>query len=250
MALFVLERYCDAVCSHIRSKLGKRETYRELRDHLEDHIQALTERGVPADAAPERAVAAMGDPAEVGKALDKLYPYCPPALPTACTLLTVAVLLAAWGLQSRDHRLSERFFWPDYTINQSDQISLASGTVRGGGKLGPYTFTPAGTAELMELSGEAGEDGTPLARLRVPITVSWYLPWLEGPALEGSGCFTLEHSPDAPGYWNEGTLTPLSISGELVLVVREDFRSDTLLLRDGTGSTLRFSIVLSQEVTP
>ena len=249
MALFVLERYCDAVCAHIRSKAGRRETYRELRDHLDDHVQALTDRGVPLDTARERAVAAMGDPAEVGKALDKLYPYCPPALPTACTVLTVAVLLAAWGLQSRDERLPERFFWPDYRSDSQEEVLLSTGTARGGGKLGPYTFTPAGTAELVELPDAVREDGTPLAQLRVPLTITWSQPWLDEPDLYGNEPFAVEGEPDAYGYWSVDALTPRSATGELIFRVEEDFQSDTLRIHDQTGNTLRFSVVLPREVT-
>ena len=40
-------RYCDAVCLHIRSRTGRADAYRELRDHLEDHSAALAARGVP-----------------------------------------------------------------------------------------------------------------------------------------------------------------------------------------------------------
>lgn len=250
MALFVLERYCDAVCAHIRSKAGRRETYRELRDHLDDHVQALTDRGIPLDVARERAVAAMGDPAEVGKALDKLYPYCPPALPAACTVLTVAVLLAAWSFQMRDERLSERFLWPDYRSPSQGEVLLSTGTARGGGKLGPYTFTPAGTAELVERPDAVREDGTPLAQLRVPLTITWAQPWLDEPELYDNGPFAVEGDPDAYGYWSTDTLTPLSATGELLFTVAEDVQSDTLLIHDQTGNTLRISVILPREVTP
>ena len=250
MAFFVLERYCDAVCAHIRSKAGRRETYRELRDHLDDHVQALTDRGVPLDLARERAVAAMGDPAEVGKALDKLYPYCPSALPTACTVLTLVVLLAAWGLQSRDERLPERFLWPDYRTPSQEEVRLATGTARGGGKLGVYTFTPAGTAELVELPDAVREDGTPLAGLRVPLTITWSQPWLGEPDLYGNEPFAVEGDPEAYGYWSTDTLTPLSATGELRVRVEEDFQGDTLLIHDQNGSTLHISVVLPREVTP
>lgn len=64
--------YCDAVCAQLR-RATAREKYqlrRELSAHLEDHACALMERDVPQEEAAARAVAAMGDPAEVGKALN------------------------------------------------------------------------------------------------------------------------------------------------------------------------------------
>ena len=94
-------RYCDAVCLHIRSRTGRADAYRELRDHLEDHSAALAARGVPDREARVQAVEAMGDPHAVGRELDRLYPYCPPALAPVLLALSLLLLLGSvwmlWG---------------------------------------------------------------------------------------------------------------------------------------------------------
>ncbi|MBE6910617.1 MAG: hypothetical protein E7474_13760 [Ruminococcaceae bacterium] len=67
--------YLDAV----EAELG-RLTYRERADvrreltaHIEDHTEALRGIGCTEDEADERAAEAMGDPAETGRAIAKLY---------------------------------------------------------------------------------------------------------------------------------------------------------------------------------
>lgn len=67
------EEYCRAVSIHIRFKPDRGAVEVELLAHLEDRRDALKETGVPDGEAEERAVAAMGDPAEIGRALDKCH---------------------------------------------------------------------------------------------------------------------------------------------------------------------------------
>ena len=47
---------------------------RELDGHIEDHMEALRELGYDEALAQERTMAAMGDPEEVGRELEKQYP--------------------------------------------------------------------------------------------------------------------------------------------------------------------------------
>ena len=65
--------FCNAVCAQVRFRPDRAAIQTELLDHLQDHADALKERGVPILDAREEAVAAMGDPVELGKALDKLH---------------------------------------------------------------------------------------------------------------------------------------------------------------------------------
>ena len=70
--------FCDRVLSTIPRATGReREAIRaELLDHLSDHREALLERGVEELEADRRAIEAMGDPAEIGRAWnDKLSPF-------------------------------------------------------------------------------------------------------------------------------------------------------------------------------
>ena len=69
--------YTAQVLSRLRRVTAKeREAIRaELDGHMEDHFEALRELGYDETEAEERTLAAMGDPAEVGRELDKQYPF-------------------------------------------------------------------------------------------------------------------------------------------------------------------------------
>ena len=65
--------FCTQVCEHVRFRPDHRAIAAELTAHLEDHAAALMERGVHEDVAAQQAVAAMGDPEEIGRELDKSH---------------------------------------------------------------------------------------------------------------------------------------------------------------------------------
>lgn len=65
--------YCAAVCRCVRFSPDHAAITAELTGHLEDAVEARENRGVPHEQAVVQAVDAMGDPAEVGKALDALH---------------------------------------------------------------------------------------------------------------------------------------------------------------------------------
>ena len=66
-------RFTDQVCGQILFRPAHRRVRAELTAHLEDRAQALTEQGVPPEEAEERAVAAMGDPKAIGRALHRQH---------------------------------------------------------------------------------------------------------------------------------------------------------------------------------
>ena len=66
-------RYCTAVCDQVRFRPDRAAIQSELWGHLEDHAAALEGEGLSREEAKARAVEAMGDPVEVGKALDALH---------------------------------------------------------------------------------------------------------------------------------------------------------------------------------
>ncbi|MBQ9852945.1 MAG: hypothetical protein IJO37_08555 [Ruminiclostridium sp.] len=70
------DEYTHAVAQYVRHATGKEKANlrKELEDHMADHAQALLDGGFPEDHAYRVAVESMGDPAEVGKALNKEYP--------------------------------------------------------------------------------------------------------------------------------------------------------------------------------
>lgn len=67
----------------------------ELDGHIEDHICDLLELGYDEKLAEERAMAAMGDPEEVGRELDKQYPLRWLVLGRAALVLTAMMCVVA-----------------------------------------------------------------------------------------------------------------------------------------------------------
>lgn len=67
------DSYLEEVGRQIRWPLARRLLLRELGDHIEDQRRDLDESGLEGDAALQRAVEEMGDPVEVGRALDRLH---------------------------------------------------------------------------------------------------------------------------------------------------------------------------------
>lgn len=92
--------YLDAVEAEL-GRLTRRErenVRRELAAHLEDHAETLRAIGCTEDEADERATDAMGDPAETGRAIAKLYrPFWLWAERVAAAFAAVLVLWALLG---------------------------------------------------------------------------------------------------------------------------------------------------------
>ena len=70
-------QYTEQVLSSLRRVThDEREAIRqELDGHMEDHMEALRELGYEEEEAEARTLAAMGDPAEVGRELNQQYPF-------------------------------------------------------------------------------------------------------------------------------------------------------------------------------
>ena len=70
-------QYTDRVLTSLRRVTAKeREAIRrELDGHMEDHMEALRALGYDEALAEERTIAAMGDPEEVGRELNRQYPF-------------------------------------------------------------------------------------------------------------------------------------------------------------------------------
>ena len=94
--------YTDQVVSALgRLTRREREAIRqEIGGHLEDHMESLREMGYSEQLAQERTLAAMGDPAEVGRELNRQYPLRWLVIGRAAMALTLlfalAVALPAW----------------------------------------------------------------------------------------------------------------------------------------------------------
>ena len=196
-------QFCDTVTRQLRCRWEAPAVRQELSDHIQDHQAALMAEGMDRDQAEEAAVAAMGDPEALGKALDALHSPWPwriyhAARTAAFVLLVFAfflgfdVLLGSGG--------SGAVFWGDsgYTQPEQDPQSLleyysfidsdtvrTTGTVTGGGDIGPYRLSPAG--EALFLTQENGD--TQLAFL---VSTFHPQPWLESLKLYDLACSALD----------------------------------------------------------
>lgn len=65
--------WVDAVCEQVRFQPDRKGIEKELRIHYEDHVNDLLRLGRARELAEERALAAMGNAQEVGRALDRVH---------------------------------------------------------------------------------------------------------------------------------------------------------------------------------
>lgn len=94
------EAFLDAVCAEVRWRRWRAPIRRELAAHIEDRIQYLTrERGFTPEEAEDEALRGLGDPAEIGRALDAEHRPWRHYLPLVCTVaFWGAILFAAFVL--------------------------------------------------------------------------------------------------------------------------------------------------------
>lgn len=65
----LIEAWLDRACAPVRSARRRAAIRRELLDHIEDRIRQLRNQGMDAEQAVQLALAAMGDPDAVARAL-------------------------------------------------------------------------------------------------------------------------------------------------------------------------------------
>ena len=65
------EEFIDSVCAKVRFTPARKQIAAELQAHIEDRAAMLEAHGVTPEDAAARAVASMGDPEEIGAALDR-----------------------------------------------------------------------------------------------------------------------------------------------------------------------------------
>ena len=150
--------FCETVGKQLRSDHDTEAVTAELLDHLLDHRDALEGRGMDREAAMAQAVAAMGDPVALGKALDRLHSPWPWRVIHVCTAgmalaLAVAALFWVSWLFRDDYERPAPFF-PTITAQEAEAGLVpqrcrvfASGPVSGGGRVGDYTLEPVGRAK-------------------------------------------------------------------------------------------------------
>nr|WP_325230125.1 permease prefix domain 1-containing protein [uncultured Oscillibacter sp.] len=112
--------WINAVCEQVRFRPDHRSIEFELRDHYEEHVRDLIRLGRPRELAEERALEAMGNAQEVGRALDMVHkPWlgwlweASRALALALTVLTLVTLLWTVGLNSLVERTIDELTWEE-----------------------------------------------------------------------------------------------------------------------------------------
>ena len=257
--------FCRAVTDQLRCKWEAEAVSQELCDHIRDHADALMAEGADQRAAEQAAVDAMGDPVELGKALDKLHSPWPWRLLRVCTtglgLVLVLLLLfgAAWLVDADKGpplftSLTPESVWT--ALPQNGGATLRAGTVRGGGRVGDYFLSPMGDAMLRRLDPytDQGVWHPPEYMLVFAVRSLHWQPWLGD--LQSSS-FTLSSSGDLDldpeGGVINAIMYPLPESGRMmgchavvISGVAEDARQVTATLSTDRG-TVRFTVDLGEE---
>ena len=187
-------QFCEAVTRQLRCKWEAPGVWQELSDHILDHRDALMAAGMDRNQAEAAAVAAMGDPEALGKALDAVHSPWPWRIFLLCArcckiALVLAAVLVLQNLMTED--LPSPRFLPSATAataaqdllreNWSEEVR-ASGAVTGGGKLGDYALRPQGEA-LLVWRPDYTYDGATFypggLRLTFLVKTSHFQPWLD-----------------------------------------------------------------------
>lgn len=86
-----VSEYIKKVCNQIKWKRVRPVIARELENHIDDQIQSYISSGMEPDEATEKALIQMGDPLEIGSALDSTHRPKPEW--SMLILMTVALLI-------------------------------------------------------------------------------------------------------------------------------------------------------------
>lgn len=245
-------QFCELVTGQLRCKWEAQAVRQELSDHIQDHQAALMAEGMGRDQAEEAAVAAMGDPEALGKALDALHSPWPWRLYHAT--LTVIILLFGLALclvigtlfgsgssvnlslENLSYALKEQdpqYIMERYVLTDSDTVQT-TGAVTGGGEIGPYRLSPTGEALL--LSCPDGEGGT-ATRLAFLVSTFHLQPWLETLDPLGQPCSAVD---DLGNRYGPDQVFFLSTGGHLLDFCR-------VLLRDPAPAARRFTLTLDTD---
>lgn len=127
--------WVDAVCEQVRFRPDRKGIAKELRVHYEDHVQDLLRLGRDPEVAAERALTAMGDAQEVGRALDRVHkPWlgwlwmCSRRLAQALAALALVTLFWTVGWNTLAERTRGEFSWEEPPAGAA-KVELQHGTL-------------------------------------------------------------------------------------------------------------------------
>ena len=237
-------QYTEQVLSSLRRVThDEREAIRqELDGHMEDHMEALRELGYGEEEAEARTLAAMGDPAEVGRELNRQYPFRWLVIGRAAMIATLLfALLVAPPAWNKAGDVVNNLWCRFYPLHLLDLRELSWGADR--------DYRPMVTeAEKVDLRQMA--DG---------VTLYIYQAGLEDPAAEETTAWAAV-SP----YWDDpfrsnnvyrslmasGDIDSLSFDFDGPFIVSGQVRRGEPLCfaYDISGETLSFEVPLPWEV--
>ena len=193
----------DQVTAQVRFKPDRQVIAAELTAHYEDHVRDLERLDYPPELAKQRALAAMGDPELIGKALDRvhkpwlgwLWEASRALLTMACLLLACAVLIG--GVPDVGAWLRPTTAWGSLTEKDDRALACPPDV-----KMGPYTLHTEEARSAAGVDSRGEEDA-----LLLSLTSSTWQFWLEGPFLHGcleavdsnGAHYTAYHSPYIAG---------------------------------------------------
>ena len=197
------QNWCATVRAQVRFRPDRAAIEKELTDHYQDHVRDLERVGYERKLAERRALAAMGDPEAIGKALDRvhkpwlgwLWKISRAVLAAACLLLAWALLI--WGVPDAGTWLRPTAALGGLTEDDGRALACPPDV-----EMGPYTLH---TAEVRYAQGAAPREGKDSLLLSMTST-TWQF-WLEGPlfynsleAVDSNGVqYTSYHSPRITG---------------------------------------------------
>ena len=110
-------RWCDTVTRQVRFRPDRGAIQRELTAHYQDHVRDLERVGYDWKLAEQRALAAMGDPEEIGRALNRVHKpwlgWLWIASRAVLALTVMACLLSLPGTGSFFHMMKNTLFPPE-----------------------------------------------------------------------------------------------------------------------------------------
>lgn len=131
--------YCARVLAGLRhlSRREREAVRRELEDHIEDHVRALLDLGYDEQLAEERTMAAMGDPAEVAREMEKQYPRYWDAVTGVSVIISIVMIFVMvlgigslgflWDSVAYRFRPPESRGAMDYAVTEDRDIRVTVG---------------------------------------------------------------------------------------------------------------------------
>lgn len=177
--------FCDWVGQQIRCRSVRRQLLRELSGHMEDHQAELEAEGLSPQEAEDRAVEAMGDPVELGRALDRLYDPRWYALLRALGWLAAAaaiwLLITGFRIQlDGPDVLPPPFLSASdvaFLMERGDGAVIWEGVCREEQPLDNYTLSIPAVALIRSDYGPDGQ-AEPTCYLRGVLRAGHWQPWL------------------------------------------------------------------------